>query len=563
MSGTGRVLRKRKQIDYNKLNTGRLEASEDEDEMVEVYTDLKGEKELCGSFNEEDKEEYESLRGSGKEDGEISVEEDSEDEDNEIQMCIRTGNLDKLKRILRKREEDCKTLEKEMKRERMKEQKEKEMKQVLSKLTKVSKTRRDLRKSLASSRHSSPCGSPRVKGKEDRRSSRTTGKNKQGESSGLPSKEQRSEYDNVFRSFLNLRQGNADYADRVANAMAATDSILTLSQDRNDAIKVGQTGKTNNNRKGGKVKGKTNKGSVNAILDIIDQFANKGDNSRGGDIAEELLSALNSDCYENKETDLSDRGGKVEIAKEVRRKGKTLELLDNIKKCITGEPGSGLGEEKTDESVKGKLVSGKCTKPDESDIKLVVKYPHEKLDPKHIQTREFDALDFNFLIAGELELISLGNITEEERSARIEVAKTLCYHKRYLEDKHLREGYDSIMKQVEQGKLKWDDSISQKLHDHLDYRANVIMRKNIEDRTEIQQKGEQKKTEKKVEQPGKDRVYYCLEFNLGTCEFEDHHEGSVGQRKKTKLHICRKCHREGEVKSHRDVDPGCPNKKRS
>ena len=31
-----------------------------------------------------------------------------------------------------------------------------------------------------------------------------------------------------------------------------------------------------------------------------------------------------------------------------------------------------------------KLISGKCTKPDESDIKQVVRFPHEKLDVKHV-----------------------------------------------------------------------------------------------------------------------------------------------------------------------------------
>ena len=67
-----------------------------------------------------------------------------------------------------------------------------------------------------------------------------------------------------------------------------------------------------------------------------------------------------------------------------------------------------------------------------------VKYAHEKLDSKHTQHKEFDALEFNLLIAGELELISLESIPEDERDARIEVAKTMCYHKKYFEDGNLR-----------------------------------------------------------------------------------------------------------------------------
>ena len=53
-----------------------------------------------------------------------------------------------------------------------------------------------------------------------------------------------------------------------------------------------------------------------------------------------------------------------------------------------------------------KLVSGKCAKPEESDIKLVIKYPHEKLDAKHIKDRKFDNLEFNILVAGELKIIA-------------------------------------------------------------------------------------------------------------------------------------------------------------
>ena len=105
---------------------------------------------------------YESLHDSEREEGEISGQEESDDdEESEIELCVKTGNLEKLKKILKRREEDCKKLEKEMKKEKLKEQKSKEMKLVLSKLSKVSQTRRNLKNSLASSRQNSPLGSPR------------------------------------------------------------------------------------------------------------------------------------------------------------------------------------------------------------------------------------------------------------------------------------------------------------------------------------------------------------------------------------------------------------------
>ena len=48
----------------------------------------------------------------------------------------------------------------------------------------------------------------------------------------------------------------------------------------------------------------------------------------------------------------------------------------------------------------------------------------------------------------------------------------ICYHKLYLNDEDLRNGYD-VMKQVEQGNLSWNDDLGSKLHEHYVFRANV------------------------------------------------------------------------------------------
>ena len=96
-----------------------------------------------------------------------------------------------------------------------------------------------------------------------------------------------------------------------------------------------------------------------------------------------------------------------------------------------------------------KLISGKCTRPDESDIQIVVKYAHEKLDSRHVQERIFDTLPFHLLVAGELELALLCNTPLDEREARVHIAKTICYHKQYLSDEDLCNGYDAVFKKIE------------------------------------------------------------------------------------------------------------------
>ena len=58
-------------------------------------------------------------------------------------------------------------------------------------------------------------------------------------------------------------------------------------------------------------------------------------------------------------------------------------------------------------------------------------------------------------MAGELEIIANHCGLAQEREGRTQLAKMLCYHKKYLEDEDLQEGYDSILKQIEQGTLQW------------------------------------------------------------------------------------------------------------
>ena len=143
-----------------------IQDSEEED-FIDVNMDLEGEKDLCSSFNEEEELDYiEHLQESEREEEEVSNMEQSDDEDSKIEHCVRTGNLGKLKQILKKREEDCKKFEKEVKCEKLKEQKDREMKQVLSKLTRVNQTRKELQQSLASSRQASLVHSPATKQKE-------------------------------------------------------------------------------------------------------------------------------------------------------------------------------------------------------------------------------------------------------------------------------------------------------------------------------------------------------------------------------------------------------------
>ena len=544
-----------------------MEQSEESDqEGVNLGTNLDAEKELCGSFNEEDLDYEDDLQEESEsepEDGELQSdslgEESAEEEDTEVNRCVKERNIERLKKILKKREDACKKLQKEVLKKKQKEKQDKEMQVLLSKISAVNKTKKNLERSLASSRQPSPVNSPKP------RKQKQKGKQKpdQRVAQSSKSREEKSEYTGILSSFLKLKQGSSEYADIVVNVMNATDNIMSLAKEDTgmDSVRIPKSSKKSEKPKSRS--GHMQKDAkVDAIFNVIEQFAhNKGkhDRQENNRLASELLSALNgvTDQYKSPE-----KAGKI----------KGTNLIDKVKECVNAQTNNSLEEstltmsappsEAAPEGNHKKLVSGKCTKPDESDIQVVVKYAHEKLDSRHVKERNFDKLEFNEVIADELELALLPSISEDERVTQIEIAKTLCYHRKYLGNEELKEGYDNILKQVEQGKITWKDDLPKKLHNYLDYRANVLVQNRVAQQESFT-KVEYKKTDKHAmnEPSGKDHVIYCLEYNLGTCPHSDHHEGRFGSKKVTKFHICRRCHKDNEFKSHRETEDSCTKKK--
>ena len=549
---------------------------QEESDEVDLGMNLSGEEELCGSSigDEEEFQEFDQdlqEEESELEDGEVSSATGSDDaEDPEIEKCVKNRNIKKLRAILKTREEDCKKLREEMCKEKEREKQDKEMESILAKISKVNRTRDNLKRSIASSRANSPRDSPKARSTARRRS--VVPKSPKGKRGKVSTKRlntnkpasasEKSEYKELFNSLINLKHGgNHEFAEVVADAMEATDNILTLKSSRNDepAIKV-----TGSNTKVGQKEARRD-----SLFKLIDQLSKQHGKHDSEALDTQTIAKLievmgdnnereceyNSDSQVVKGESRAPDHGKPEKTGQAQRTQSQVNTVHTSE--VTTSDGNAIEEKKK------KLVSGKCTKPDESDIKMVVKFAHEKLDPRHVQERVFDKLSFNLLVAGELELISLDSMSEIERKARINIAKTLCYHKKYLSDFDLRTGYDNILKQVEQGQLKWSDNLGDALHHHLDYRANVIFRDKMvtdKEKDEGFTKVEPKRRQAVVPDEKIGKVIFCADYNAGTCTHPDNHEGRFSNRKVTKFHICKRCHKEGDYRSHREGDECCPRK---
>ena len=209
-------------------------------------------------------------------------------------------------------------------------------------------------------------------------------------------------------------------------------------------------------------------------------------------------------------------------------------------------------------SGKKKLKSGILTNPDEAGIKCVVQFPHTKLDPVHVQERVFNELPFHFLVAGELEIILQDSIKNEERSARLNFLKLLCYHKQYLDIEDIRTQYVANLQAIEKGEADWTDfrRLCNQMHTNLTFHVTLKSRDKV--CTELKTD----KVPKLKKEGGGPKPVYCAEYNKGSCPFSDHHEGNFNKKTVTKWHICRRCLQlDGHPRrSHPESDPNCPSR---
>ena len=445
-----------------------------------------------GAINEEEILDYDDDL-SGSEDGEIveeSGQKDEEEPDSEewdldeiIKSVLESEDFNKAEALLNEKEQKCESLKATLKREKAKEQEQKKKKlkaQMEQRFQQLKKTEDNLNKSIMESRNNTPESSPSNKvGKQKRpegskhggrknsrittgRRRTTSGRNpRRSPTDSRNPRENRGEYDALFTSVGNLKCGNNEmFAELVAKAMEASSNLKSRlpNSHRRDSCSSGV------------------EPGQEQLFELLAGL-------RDTKLTEKECESLNTcSSHNSHEGQIAGSASRVSDVCTTEYKAKVNNGGSHENEGDQGSRPIPKGEFEGERSKKGKkLVSGKCTKPDESDIKQVVKYAHEKLDSRHVQDRVFDNLPFNMLVAGELEIVMLRTTPPEEREACIQIAKTVCYHKEYLGDEDLRNGYDAILKRVEQGNEVWGAHLGEELHKHYDYRANVIVRNKLQD----------------------------------------------------------------------------------
>ena len=147
------------------------------------------------------------------------------------------------------------------------------------------------------------------------------------------------------------------------------------------------------------------------------------------------------------------------------------DLASGVPSSVAMAQGEDHQGEPVEEGKSHKLKSGKTTKPDESGIKRVVQYGHEKLNSVHMRSRIFSDLTFHFLVAGEIELILQETMGPQEKLARLHLLHMLCYHREYVDVEDLKDQYNVVMKCIETGQFSWADfkALDAQMHSDLTF----------------------------------------------------------------------------------------------
>lgn len=194
--------------------------------------------------------------------------------------------------------------------------------------------------------------------------------------------------------------------------------------------------------------------------------------------------------------------------------------------------------------------------------------PQALLDDEYYpESLDLDQLTFDQLVAGELEICTLPDLSKAEKNTRLQILKLLAYFRNTLPQHTLLDVYKAVILKVEKGLFSWSPLLVSKVEKMLD---RAVGRSKV-------QKGGMEKIKSKEEISGSretidkkevglltsqgDRVVYCLEYNKGKCNKGQTHEGKFAGKECIKHHICKACLTiDKEKRNHQEGDLSCPNK---
>lgn len=172
------------------------------------------------------------------------------------------------------------------------------------------------------------------------------------------------------------------------------------------------------------------------------------------------------------------------------------------------------------------------------DVVMKLKWPHKKLDPRWVARRPaVHQLQFEHVVAGEIAII-MRSSNPEEVKCRLHILQKLAYWN--LQEQgwpRVRDIYTGILHRLEEGEATWSATF-----DEYDMAFPIKISHNRGSTT------------------GKREVFWCKDFNKGTCTLDSGHKATIAGRERVVTHICAACWKQGKREKHSETDASCPAK---
>ena len=185
----------------------------------------------------------------------------------------------------------------------------------------------------------------------------------------------------------------------------------------------------------------------------------------------------------------------------------------------------------------------------DSDTESKVQWPNDNLGPRYNNFGKaevkFRQLDLRLLLAGELNIVCQGGVSEMEKEARLRLLGDIVFYSAHYQWPALLKFHAAVLSEVEEGAPGWG-------YDYSRLEQQMLMPFPL-----AKNKGERKV--ERVNRPasaanggGKpdERVVYCGEFQNGSCTLQDNHGGKFFGQSVVFQHICATCWKESKTRAH-------------
>ena len=171
---------------------------------------------------------------------------------------------------------------------------------------------------------------------------------------------------------------------------------------------------------------------------------------------------------------------------------------------------------------------------------------------------KYGQLDLRLLVAGELNIALRGNVSSQERLARLQLLEDVVFDAAYYQWSAVLRFHAAVLSEVEAGALAWGQSYARLEQQML--MPFPISKSRGEKKVDSGESRDRAPYKSRDRAPNRERYYYCGEFQGGACAQNGHHTGLLFGQSVTLHHVCSVCwlNENKKVTGHAASSAECP-----